>query len=115
MTSLTPSAKPRRPQETALHSATLRRIHNPDALALWAYLMACGGAGEANMDSLRKRFGLGRERSAAAVRELKVLGLMSQSPRYTETRRLCGSALHVHARPIKSKTSAAGATGGQRA
>ena len=97
------SAEPRRAQETALHNATLRRIHNPDALALWVYLMAVEGEGEVDMAQLRKRFGLGRGRSAAAVRDLKALGLMSRSPRYTERRQLCGSALCVHARPLAKR------------
>lgn len=89
---------------TTLPNETILLIDNPDALAIWVYLQTRPSGWTVRPTELRKRFKLGRDRSARAMRDLKALGLMTHTEIRGEDGRLAGSVLHVHYEPVVEAT-----------
>lgn len=95
---------------TTLPNDTILMIANPDALAFWVYLQTRPSGWTVRPAELRQRFGLGRDRSARAMRDLRALGLITHTEIRGEDGRLAGSVLHVHYEPA---TEAGGGQGEQ--
>ncbi|WP_075881823.1 hypothetical protein [Vreelandella massiliensis] len=81
---------------TTVPNATIDRIGNPDALAIWVHLQTKPTGWTVRPTELRKRFSLGRNRFSNAMNELKALGLITQEPLRGESGQLAGTVLHVH-------------------
>lgn len=60
---------------TTITNEVMQLIRNPDALAIWVYLMSQDERWIVRPTDLKKRFGIGKDRYSKAMNELKDLGL----------------------------------------
>lgn len=61
---------------TSISNHVVNNIRNPDALAIWTFLQSKDNGWNVIKGFLMDHFGLGRDRYAKAMRDLKVLGLV---------------------------------------
>lgn len=82
---------------TVIPSSTMEAIENPDALAILAYLLNKSESWQPRAEDIKRRWGIGRPRYRAAIKELTELGIITYSYQRDGGGKVNGRTMQVRA------------------